>query len=215
VSAAPTVPATRIAASAGVLLALFVATVAVALAAVSAIGSRDEEIAVKTELLADLRARALPATRAGGVVHVPPEAAYLAGETEAIAGNRLQEQVTGAVEAAGGKPLSIGITGVEDGIGGSRRITVEIAFETGSDGLQETLFALEAGVPYVFVDGLVVQPQEAAGGGRSTAAGPLRATMSVSGYWRPATGSGAPAADAPDSSAAAPSAGAAGVGSGT
>ena len=153
------------------------------------IAARDAEVADKSATLADLRARALPA-RVGRPA-VPAAEAYLGGETEAIAGNRLQERLTGAVEAAGGTPISVGLTEAVDGIGGARRIGAEITFQARNDGLQAALFTLETGAPYVFVDGMVVQPETTV---RTDDDPPLRVTLTAAAYWRapaaPAAGEG-------------------------
>lgn len=182
---APMRMAIAVAGLAGLVLAVVIAVVVGS----GLIAGRDAEVVEKSETLADLRARALPA-RAGRSA-VPAAEAYLGGETEAIAGNRLQERLTGAVEAAGGTPVSVGLTEVTDGIGGARRIGAEITFQAKNDGLQAVLFTLETGAPYVFVDGLVVQPEVS---GRTEDDPPLRVTLTAAAYWRapaaPAAGEG-------------------------
>lgn len=164
------------------LLAVLAATLAFVTAA--AVGDSDAIVAEKSELLADLRARALPVARGGGPA-VPPEAAYLAGETEAVAANLLQETVTRAVEAAGGTPASVGITEITDGIAGSRRIDVEIAFAATIEQVQAALFTLETGVPYVLTAALTLASEAASDGLGDDPR--LRVTLRVAGYWRTPT----------------------------
>jgi len=190
-SRAPTVSGGRIAVAYAFLGLLAVLAAAIAFVATETIGDLDAAVAEKSVLLADLRARALPAGRAGAGPVVPLEAAYLAGETEAVAANLLQEKVTRAVEEAGGTPASVGVTEILDGVGGSRRIGIEITFAAGIDAIQAALFALETGVPYVFTDALTLAAETAAQSGGDPQ---LRATLRVSGYWRPAAA--APAAGA-------------------
>lgn len=193
-SRAPSVSGGRIAVAYAFLGLLAALAAATAFVVTASVGDMEAAVAAKSELLADLRARALPVSRAGAGPAVPPEAAYLAGETEAVAANLLQQKVTAAVEQAGGTPASVGVTEVVDGIGGSRRIGVEIAFAAGIDAVQAALFALETGVPYVFTDALTLDSEAAgeAGGGDPR----LRATLRVSGYWRPAGAPALPAAGA-------------------
>ena len=180
-SPAPDIAPTRMAIAVAGLAGLALLVVAVVVVGSGLITARDAEVADKTATLADLRARALPA-RAGRSA-VPAAEAYLGGETEAIAANRLQERLTGAVEAAGGTPISVGLTEVVDGIGGARRIGAEITFQAKNDGLQAALFTLETGAPYVFVDGLVVQPETTV---RTDDDPPLRVTLTAAAFWRAA-----------------------------
>jgi general secretion pathway protein M len=171
-------PPNRRTISIAVLAALVLAAVLLVVVAEGEIAAADAEIAAKQEMLAELRARALPAPSKPH--EGPPPEAFLAGETEAIAANRLQEQVTRAVEGAGGAPESVAVARIEDGVGGSRRIDVEIGFEGTIATLQQAAFTLESGLPYVFVAALQVQTVERSGGDDPR----LRVRMTCSGYWR-------------------------------
>lgn len=167
----------RRALSAAVLGALVVAAVATVVVTESRIAAADAEIAAAEDMLAELRSRPLPA--APRPPEGPPVAAFLAGETEAIAANRLQEQVTRAVEGAGGAPESVAVARIEDGIDASRRIDVEIGFEATIGEVQEAIFGLETGLPYVFVAALQLQTVERSGDDPR-----LRVRMTASGYWK-------------------------------
>lgn len=159
------------------------------------LGALDTEASTKADILETLRRRPLPTRAADGGIAIPPEAARLAGETEAVAANGLQELVTRAVEGAGGEIASAEVVRIVDGLEATRRIVVSIAFESDIAGLQQALFTLEGGVPFVIVDALTLVPTEAGGQIDDER---LRVGLVVSGFWRAPPPATADASTAPE-----------------
>jgi hypothetical protein len=173
--------AQTIAAGVGVLVLVLVAA-SVGWVGTSVLGALDTEAVTKADILETLRRRPLPTRAADGGVAIPAETARLAGETEAVAANGLQEIATRAVEDAGGEIGSAEVVRIVDGIEATRRIVVSVAFEADIAAVQQALFSLETGVPFVVVDALALLPSEASG---RVDEGLLRASLVVSGFWKP------------------------------
>lgn len=78
---------------------------------------------------------------------------YLNGGTDALAAAGLQDRVSGLVGGKGGVLRSIQpMAGVDER--GFRRITVRIEMTATIEALFETIYALEAGMPVLFVENL-------------------------------------------------------------
>jgi general secretion pathway protein M len=121
-----------------------------------------------------------PATRGGapGDVNVPQGSAYLEGATVTIAGATLLQRVAGAVVKFGGNVLStqLDLQGQQTRTG---FLSMIASCEIEQPQLQQLLYDLEAGMPFLFVDQLVVQTPLAESGN-----GKLRILLAVSGQWR-------------------------------
>jgi general secretion pathway protein M len=121
-----------------------------------------------------------PATRGGapGDVNVPQGSAYLEGATVTIAGATLLQRVAGAVVKFGGNVLStqLDLQGQQTRTG---FLSMIASCEIEQPQLQQLLYDLEAGMPFLFVDQLVVQTPLAESGN-----GKLRILLGVSGQWR-------------------------------
>ena len=107
--------------------------------------------------------------------------AFLEGSTVTIAGAALLQRVVGAVNRHGGSVSSsqLDLQGAQakDGF-----ISVVANFDVEQPALQQVVYDLEAGMPFLFVDELVVQ-----GPGPSpvaTSSGKLHVLVSVSGQWQ-------------------------------
>ena len=105
--------------------------------------------------------------------------AFLEGSTVTIAGAALLQRVVGVVNRHGGSvsssQLDLQGTQAKDGF-----ISVAANFDLEQPALQQIIYDLEAGMPYLFVDELVVQgPSPAAASG-----GKLHVLISVSGQWQ-------------------------------
>ncbi len=175
------VPRAQLAAAGIGVLVLVLVLSSVAWMGTTVLGALDVEASTKADILETLRRRPLPTRASDGGVAIPPETARLAGETEAVAANGLQEIVTRAVEDAGGEVATAEVVRIVDGIETTRRIVVSIAFEGDIAAVQQALFTLESGVPFVLVDALTLVPTEA--GGRVDDER-LRVGLVVSGFWR-------------------------------
>jgi general secretion pathway protein M len=106
---------------------------------------------------------------------------FLEGATVTIAGAALLQRVVGAVTQHGGSVLSSQVdlqgTQAKDGF-----ISVMASCDLEQPALQQVVYDLEAGMPFLFVDQLVVQAPAASG----ASGGKLRVLISVSGQWRDA-----------------------------
>jgi general secretion pathway protein M len=138
-------------------------------------------LASSVDILNQLEARqrtANPATLSGGAV--PTGSPFLGGETITVGGAALLQRVVSAITLVGGNVLSsqVDLQGpkAKDGF-----ITLLISCEMEQASLQKLLYDLEAGMPFLFVDQLVVQgPQESAVAGNTR----MRILLAVSGQWR-------------------------------
>ncbi len=110
-------------------------------------------------------------------INGPP---FLSGKTITIAGAALQERVEGAVKKAGGNVLSsqIDLQGPHSAEG---FIGLTESLEIDQASLQQLLYDLEAGMPYLFVDNLAIQAPQAFGEAEGA---PMRVLLVVSGQWR-------------------------------
>jgi general secretion pathway protein M len=113
----------------------------------------------------------------GAAINGPP---FLSGKTITVAGAALQERVEGAVKKAGGNVLSsqIDLQGPHSAEG---FIGLTESLEIDQASLQQLLYDLEAGMPYLFVENLAIQAPQAFGEAEGT---PMRVLVVVSGQWR-------------------------------
>jgi general secretion pathway protein M len=90
-------------------------------------------------------------------------AGYLTGPSDALAAAELQDRVKSVVEGAGGELRSTQILPAEELEAdlGFRRTTLRVHFVVTIDGLEETLYELETGQPYLIVDEVTVRQERA------------------------------------------------------
>jgi general secretion pathway protein M len=105
---------------------------------------------------------------------------FLEGATVTVAGAALLKRVVGTVTRHGGSVLSsqLDLQGTQsrDGF-----LSVIASCDLEQHALQEIVYELEAGMPFLFVDQLVVQAPTASSG---VSNGKLRVLISVSGQWQ-------------------------------
>lgn len=105
--------------------------------------------------------------------------AFLEGSTVTVAGAALLQRLADAITAHGGvvssSQLDMQSAHAKDG-----RIGAIASFEVGQSDLQQILYDLEAGMPFLFVDDLVVETSSAA----ATAGERFRVLMTLSGQWQ-------------------------------
>jgi general secretion pathway protein M len=109
---------------------------------------------------------------------------FLEGRTVTVAGAALQQRVVAAVRDAGGNVLSsqVDLQGSQAKQG---YISLSVNCEVGQGALQQLLYDLESGMPFLFIDQLVVQlPQSGGGVGVETEAARMRVQIDVSGQWQ-------------------------------
>jgi general secretion pathway protein M len=106
--------------------------------------------------------------------------AFLEGSTVTVAGAALLQRVVGAVTRHGGSVLSSQLelqgTQANDGF-----LSVLASCDLEQPALQELVYDIEAGMPFLFVEQLVVQAPAASTG---SSGGKLRVLISVSGQWQ-------------------------------
>jgi general secretion pathway protein M len=118
----------------------------------------------------------------GRDVSAPSGSPFLEGATVTVAGAALLERVTTAIARLGGNVQSsqIDLQGIQSKSG---FITMIASCDIDQPNLQRLLYDIEAGMPFLFVDQLVVQtPLSTASSGE----GKLRILLSVSGQWQEA-----------------------------
>ena len=105
---------------------------------------------------------------------------FVEGQTVTIAGAALAQRLTEAITKVGGSVLSTQVE-LPAARANENQISVVASCELEQPALQQLLYDLEAGLPFLFVDQLhVQQPQAAAAGG----VGRLTVLVTVSGQWQ-------------------------------
>jgi general secretion pathway protein M len=157
--------------------------------ALAGLASDYAEYAAATDLLDRLEGRK-PTAQASSSGPGAAGSPFLEGPTVTVAGAALQQRVVAAVNAVGGNVLSSQIelqgTFSKDGY-----VSLSANCEIDQAVLQQLLYDLEAGMPFLFVDQLVVQaPQSGSDGGggavglSGAAGGKMRVQIDVSGQWQ-------------------------------
>ena len=144
---------------------------------------RRAAVADATDTLAQLEGR-LP--RRGGGASSVTGSPVLEGPTVTVAGAVLLQRVAGAITKVGGNILSsqVDLQGpqIKDGF-----ISVTANCDVEQPALQQLLYNLESGMPFLFVDQLVVQVPTAAsgapGGAKAAETVKMHVLISVSGQW--------------------------------
>jgi general secretion pathway protein M len=142
---------------------------------------RRQAVADQELLLAQLdRGRPSVAAPAGVPNEVPQGSPFLEGQTVTLAGAALLQRIGGAVTSAGGNVLSSQVD-VQDASSKGGLVSLVASCEVTQPDLQKLLYDLEAGMPYLFVDQLVVQAPDNVARGEG---GHLRVVLGVSSQWR-------------------------------
>ncbi|MCP1975187.1 type II secretion system protein GspM [Bradyrhizobium elkanii] len=162
-------------------LGLFVLLLFAVISSLSDIIGLRSDVAAAAGMLEQLEGRSR-ANTAPGQPPMPTGSAYLEGATVTVAGATLLQRVSGAVIKAGGNVLSTQLD-VPNASAKAGFISMVASSEIEQAQLQQVLYDLEAGMPFLFIDQLVVQPvaDEAAKGADP---GKLRVLLGVSGQWR-------------------------------
>jgi general secretion pathway protein M len=159
--------------------AIVLVFVAVTLSSIMDIFDRRGAVADAADTLARLegRLKAVPGGDTTGATGSP----LLEGPTVTVAGAELLQRVAGAITKVGGNIVSsqVDLQGpqVKDGF-----INVTANCEVAQPALQDLLYNIESGMPFLFVDQLVVQAPALAPG--MPGGGKMRVLISVSGQWQ-------------------------------
>jgi general secretion pathway protein M len=163
--------------------ALIVGLAVIAWLALASLAGDYADYTAAADLLDRLEGRK-PATGPSGLASGMSGSPFLEGRTVTIAGAALQQRVVGAVRDAGGNVLSsqVDLQGSQAKQG---YISLSANCEVGQGALQQLLYDLESGMPFLFIDQLVVQmPQSGSGVGVGTEATRMRVQIDVSGQWQ-------------------------------
>jgi general secretion pathway protein M len=139
------------------------------------------EYSAAADLLDQVEGRK-PATGASGLDK--SGSPFLEGRTVTIAGAALQQRVVAAVNDAGGNVLSsqVDLQGSETKQG---YVSLSANLDIEQSNLQQLLYDLETGMPFLFIDQLVVQmPQSAGKIGSGLDSPRMRVQIDVSGQWQ-------------------------------
>jgi general secretion pathway protein M len=158
----------------GVLVVLLFALTA----SVSDLLDQRGEVAASAAMLEQLEGRRPAASGAPGET-MPSGSAYLEGATVTIAGATLLQRVAGSVMKFGGNVLSTQLD-VPNSPAKAGFISMIASLEIEQPQLQQVLYDLEAGMPFLFIDQLVVQTAA----NTEEGSGKLRVLLGVSGQWR-------------------------------
>jgi general secretion pathway protein M len=160
-------------------VALVVALIAVAWSAVASIGERRATVQAAEAMLAQLEGRASSPGAPGrhGFGAAPTGSPFLEGPTVTVAGAALLQRIATAVRKVGGSVQSSQVelqkADAKDGW-----IGLVVSCELRETALQPLLYDLEAGMPFLFVEQLVVQGPVA-----GVEESRIRVLLAVSGKW--------------------------------
>jgi general secretion pathway protein M len=143
--------------------------------------SQRADVAALSAMLDQFEGRRPTAAQgAGSGVAAPAGSPFLEGATVTVAGASLLQRVTAAVTKLGGSVLSsqVDLQGTQAKAG---FLSVIASCEIDQPGLQQLLYDVEAGMPFLFIDQLVVQAPGSSGNANE---GKLRVLLTVSGQWK-------------------------------
>jgi general secretion pathway protein M len=152
---------------------------AVAGIALSSIGERRASVQAAENMLAQLEGRTLHGSGDGRspIGDAPAGSPFLEGQTLTVAGAALLQRVGGAVNRIGGNILSSQVE-LQKADSKDGWIGLVVSCEIEQAALQQLLYDLEAGMPFLFIDQLVVQAPVAGVEKSQT-----RVLLAVSGLW--------------------------------
>ncbi len=143
--------------------------------------SQRGEVAASSAMLEQLEGRKPGGTGAGSAdAAIPSGSPYLEGATVTVAGAALLQRVAGAVTKFGGNVLSTQLD-LQGSPSKAGFLSMIASCEIDQPQLQPLLYDLEAGMPFLFVDQLVVQTPTVTS---DSGSGRLRILLEVSGQWR-------------------------------
>lgn len=142
---------------------------------------RSQLVAEANNILSHLEGRAPASSRANARgTPLGTGSPVLEGPTVTVAGAALLQRVAGAVTRVGGNILSsqVDLQGAQSKNG---FVKVSVDCEVAQPALQQLLYDLEAGMPFLFVDQLVAQAPETTTNALSQK---MRVSLLVSGQWQ-------------------------------
>jgi general secretion pathway protein M len=164
-----------------VYLGLMTALATATWGAIADVLERRAEVTAARETLAQMEGRKpAPVQMPDNITNVPAGSAFLEGPTVTVAGATLLQRIAVAVTKVGGSILSsqVELQGPQSKAG---FIGVIASCELDQPALQQLLYDLEAGMPFLFIEQLAVQAPVAVSGARE---GRLRVQLTVYGQWQ-------------------------------
>jgi general secretion pathway protein M len=164
-----------------VYLALMIALAAAIWGAIADVIEHHSELVAARDFLEQVeRRKPAPVDASDSGTVAPPGSAFLEGPTVTVAGAALLQRVAAAVTKAGGTIQSsqVELQGPQSKPG---FIGVIVSCELDQPDLQQLLYDLEAGMPFLFVEQLAVQAPIAASGAREAR---LHVQLAVYGQWQ-------------------------------
>jgi general secretion pathway protein M len=136
--------------------------------------ARDSAQALLDQIEGRTRPGAAPVAQPG-----MPGSPFLEGQTVTVAGAALQQRIGNAVKTVGGNVMSsqVDLQGIEAKKG---FVSLTASCEVDQPALQQLLYDLEAGMPFLFLDQLTVQAPQATGADIAR----MRVLIGVSGQWQ-------------------------------
>ncbi|MES2166806.1 MAG: type II secretion system protein GspM [Pseudomonadota bacterium] len=173
-------PTSTLLAAGGGYAALVIVLAYLTCSSIADIFERRAALAASNEILAQLEERRPQSPNAAGTADGPPSGSpFLEGPTVTVAGAALLQRVTGAVNRVGGNVLSsqVEFQGAQSKAG---FVGVTVTCDVQQPALQQLLYDIEAGMPYLFVDQFTAQVSESS----TETQGRMHVVLTVSGQWQ-------------------------------
>jgi general secretion pathway protein M len=163
-------------------VAIIVVLGVVTFMALDDIYDRSVTLTAATDMLDRLEGRKASPGGGATLAEAPTGSPFLEGQTVTVAGAALQQRITVAVGKLGGNVLSSQVD-LQGTLSKEGFVSLVASCELDQPALQHLLYDIEAGMPFLFVDQLVVQAPEA-GTDQDPTRGRMRVLMTVSGQWQ-------------------------------
>jgi general secretion pathway protein M len=173
----------------GALITYVVATLAfttITALQVADIAERWSAVAASTDILSRLEGRTPARSRSRDQtdISVVSGSPFVEGATVTVAGAALLQRLAAAVTRVRASILSSQVD-LQGPLSKQGYVAATVSCELEQPALQQLLYDLEAGMPFLLVDQLVVQaPTAAASAPNASGPGKLRVLISVSGQWQ-------------------------------
>jgi general secretion pathway protein M len=167
------------AASVAVYIAVVVMAIALTWSAASAVGDARDSVSAAETMLAELEGRSALAHRdqLSPLQGAPAGSPFLQGETLNVAAASLLQRVGAAVQRVNGNVVSSQVD-LNDARAKQGWVGLVVSCEIEQASLQPLLYDIESGMPFLFVDQLVIQTPTL-GTGNSH----MKIVLAVSGQW--------------------------------
>lgn len=154
-----------------------------AFGAVASLLEKRAAIATADEILGRLQGRR-PLSADGTAPAGPPAGSpFLEGPTVTVAGANLMQRVATAVARYDGRIMSSRVE-LQSSEFGAGFLGVTANFEIGQTEMQKLLYDIEAGMPFLFVDQMVIQGPSGSGASAAAEDSRLKVLLTVYGQWQ-------------------------------